>query len=108
MKKQINTYMIAGALMLLSFSSIGQQQRKSSLISTDGYWVVEGNLHTPLQHTIRFYNNDNVLIGTKELGGVKLNTKKRKVKIMLKQGLESSLLAWGQKKTEPVIARSRP
>ncbi len=105
--------MIAGVFSFLSLASIGQQehQHKPSWISSKGYWVVEGNIHSPLQHTIRFYNNDNLLIGIKELGGVKLDIKKRKVKMMLKESLESSLLAWEQKKTDhnqPIMATIKP
>ena len=105
--------MIAGFFTVLSVSCFGQQERqpKPSWLSTKGYWVVEGNVNAPLQHTVRFYNNDNLLIGIKELGGTKLNISKRKVKMMLKQNLDASLLAWEQQKaksTQSGIAITTP
>jgi hypothetical protein len=95
MKKKIQQYMAAGIFSFISLIAAGQDQpEKPSWVTDKGYWVVESNIHTPLQHSIRFYNNENVLIGRKELSGVKLDTRKRKVKLMLKEVLESSLLAW--------------
>jgi hypothetical protein len=59
---------------------------------------VEGNVKTPLENTIRFYNNDDILVYKESLSGVKLNTNKRKVKMKLKQVLESSIIAWESKR----------
>ena len=69
-------------------------------VPSKGYWVVESNIKTPRQHTVYFYNDNNELIYTEKLSGVKLNMKKNKVKMQLKQALEEALLTW-EKKREP-------
>jgi hypothetical protein len=67
-------------------------------VSDKGYWVVESNINTPLEHLIRFYTNDDVLIYKETVSGIKLNPDKRKVKMKLKKILESSVVAWQQRK----------
>lgn len=66
--------------------------------SDKGYWVVESNKKPALEHTLRFYTNDNVLMYTETLTGIKLNPAKRKVKMQLKQALETSAIAWQKNK----------
>jgi hypothetical protein len=99
MKKKIGKYVAAGLLLFISISSFSQDNERSTpaWVSDQGYWVVESNLHQPLQHTVRFYNNEHIIIATKDISGTKLNVKKRKVKMQLKSMLESSLLAWAAK-----------
>lgn len=67
-------------------------------VSDKGYWVTESNVQTPTNHIIRFYTNEDILVYTEKLNGVKLNINKRKVKMKLKKALEISLLAWEQHK----------
>jgi len=67
-------------------------------VSEKGYWMLESDLHTPLKHIIRFYNNDNILVHTENLVGVKLNINKRNVKIKLKKALEETLILCEQHK----------
>lgn len=102
MKQQMKYWLAFFALSLLSFNSFSQNEDQSSSaskwISDKGYWVIESNINEPLQHLIRFYNNDDVLVYKEALAGVKLNPAKRKVKMMLKTVLESSLLAWEKKR----------
>ena len=101
MNKQIKKYMIAGIFSFICLSGLAQQSGSNpSWVPEKGYWVVESNINSPLQHSIRFYNNENVLIGRKELGGVRLNPKKRKTKVMLNEILEASLLAWERHQKE--------
>ena len=95
-------------LILLSLTSIGsfaqlsfQQERRPKLpgwVSEKGYWVVESNIHSPLNHVVSFYTNDNQLIYNETLTGIKLNPEKRKVKLKLKKILESAVLAQENKK----------
>lgn len=87
-------------LSLISCYSFAQNEPSSSprWVSEKGYWVAESNIHSPLDHVIRFYNNDNVLVYKETLSGVKLNLNKRKVKMKLKKVLDSSVLAWEKKK----------
>lgn len=65
-------------------------------ISQKGYWVVESNIHQPLTHQVRFYNNENALLYRETVSGVKLDPAKKKVKMRLRKVLETALLAWEQ------------
>lgn len=95
-------------LTLLSLISIGsfaqlsfQQERRPKFpgwVSEKGYWVVESNIHSPLNHVVSFYTNDNKLIYKETLTDIKLNPEKRKVKLKLKKILESAVLAQENKK----------
>ena len=98
MKKKIGSYAAVCMLLFVSLSSFSQAGKDDtpSWVSDKGYWVVESNLHQPREHSIRFYNNENILIGTQHITGTKLNPKKRKVKMQLKSMLESSLLVWNK------------
>lgn len=101
MKKQFKTGI---ALLLFSFFALAasaQEEQPATVAkwaSDKGYWVVEGNVNQPLNHTIRFYNNSDVLLYTETLSNVKLNFNKSRVKMKLKKVLESAVLAWEQKK----------
>jgi len=78
-----------------------QQERRPKFpgwVSDKGYWVVESNINSPLNHIISFYNNDNELLYKETLTGVKMNPEKRKVKMKLKKVLESAVLALEKKK----------
>ena len=94
--------MAAGIFVLISFTSYSQEDdhHTPAWVSDKGYWVVEDNIHQPLQHLVRFYNNHNILVGMQDISGAKLNLKKRKVKMQLKSMLETSLLVWEKKRSE--------
>ncbi|MEO5681382.1 MAG: hypothetical protein ABIQ88_02010 [Chitinophagaceae bacterium] len=96
MKKKITQYMLISFFILASFNSFSQEasHRTPAWVSDKGYWVVEGNIHQPLQCSVRFYNNDHVLTGKTAINGTRLNVRKRKVKMRLKAMLETSLLLW--------------
>jgi hypothetical protein len=100
MKKMINTWMICMAICLFSISSFAQSEKQETprWVSDKGYWVVENNVKDPLNHIIRFYTNDDVMIYKETLNGVRLNTNRTKVKMKLKKVLEASAIAWEQKK----------
>ncbi len=100
MKQNLRIWMIVVTFNLVSF--IGYAQNRPSKIprwvSEKGYWVIESNINSPVNHIIRFYNNENELLYQETLTGVKMNAGKRKVKMKLKKVLESSFLAWEKKK----------
>ena len=101
MKQAIKTGIFVLALILIAFSSFSQEEKKAAVpkwVSDKGYWVVEGNIHSPREHTVRFYNNDNVQIYKETISGTKINFKRAKVKMKLKQALESAILAWERNK----------
>jgi hypothetical protein len=104
MKQKTKTWMAAVILSFISFSSFAQEEIVTTTtptprwVSDKGYWVVEGNIHSPLNHIVWFYNNDNTLIYKEVVTGIKLNVGKRKVKMKLKKALETSVMAWEQKR----------
>ncbi|MBN8783458.1 MAG: hypothetical protein ABS85_01880 [Sphingobacteriales bacterium SCN 48-20] len=84
------------AAMQLSAQVAGRTPR---WVSAQGYWVAESNKQQPLEHSIRFYNNDDVLVYEEKLSGVKLNLERRKVRMKLKSVLEQAVVAWQQQKS---------
>lgn len=108
MKKQIKTLSLAIGLIL--FTGITYSQKGSHpfppWVSKRGYWVAESNIHTPRNHVIRFYTNDNVLVYTESLTDIKLDIDKRKVKMKLKKALETALLLSEQHKMPEMISGS--
>ncbi|TMI69630.1 MAG: hypothetical protein E6H09_19550 [Bacteroidetes bacterium] len=99
--KQIRPFLLVAALSLASFGLMAQAEKQSTIprwVPDNGYWVLESNIHQPLDHVIRFYNNDNTLIYTETVTGMKINLKKKKVKMKLKIALESALTAWEKNK----------
>ncbi len=65
-------------------------------ISEKGYWVIESNIKLPKTSVVNFYNNDNVLIYSEKVEGVKLNTERRQTCMRLKKVLDQSLIVWGK------------
>jgi hypothetical protein len=96
MKKTIAVCLAAGILVLVSLNSFGQQAyyKTPAWVSEKGYWVAENNLRTPRHCILRFYSNDNILVGTKEFSGSRLKLNRRKTKMQLKRMLEAELLQW--------------
>ena len=99
MKKMITAGLLVAIFTLSYFVAPAQEEAvyKPRWTSEKGYWVIEGNIKTPLSHTVRFYNNQDVMVYSEQIEGVKLNANKRKVKMKLKQALESALLAFESK-----------
>ena len=106
MKQQLKRILAVAVFSLIV--SVTYAQDDSSITapwaSDKGYWVVEGNIHAPLDHIIRFYNNENDLVYTETLSGVKLDIRKKKVKMKLKKALETALLLCEQHKEPETIS----
>jgi len=98
--KQVKNLIAIVVFTFIASSAFAQKEKNAAApwVSDKGYWVVESNVKTPQQHTLRFYTNDDVLMYTETLSGVKLNLNKKKVKMQLKQALETSAIAWQQNK----------
>ena len=96
MKKIISIAAVV-AMCFISLTSFSQSQAPR-WVSDKGYWVIESTITSPLEHVVRFYNNDDILLYKESLSGVRLDPKKRKVKMKLKKVLESSITAWQKKK----------
>ena len=96
--KQFKIWTTAIALLLIMAGAKAQTEKTAPWGSHKGYWVVEGNINSPLQHTIRFYTNADVLVYSETVSNGKLDPEKRKVKMKLKQVLETAVLAWERSK----------
>jgi hypothetical protein len=98
MKRVIKTWIAIALLGMLSITAAAQEERSKPApwVSDKGYWVVESNINSPLNHTVWFYNNTGDMIYKESLTGVRLNPDKRKVKMKLKKVLETAVIAWQQ------------
>ena len=67
-------------------------------VSENGYWVIEGNIHSPKSNTLYCYNNEDSLIYTEKIEGVKINTRRRATLKRLNKLLDRSLIAWNSSK----------
>jgi hypothetical protein len=108
MKTKIFSLFIIG--MMIQAAVVAQQHNpppSPAWVSEKGWWVVESNIHTPRQHIVYFYNNDGVLVYKEKIEGVRINPTKRNTRMLLKQVLESSVLAWEnqhrQKENEALV-----
>lgn len=105
MKKHLYSLLIV-LFFAASFSASAQAQKaRAKCISPLGYWVVQGNKNTPLHNTVYFYNNQNLLVYSEKLDGVKMNINKRKTLLKLKSALEQAIVAWqnGQKQNNLLV-----
>ena len=106
MKQQIKN-LFAAATFVLAVSAAHTQSNSSFAapwVSDKGYWVVENNIHDPLNNIIHFYSNENRLVHTEKLAGIKLDINKKKVKMKLKKALEKTLLLCEQHKKMETIS----
>jgi hypothetical protein len=115
MKKTFGKYAAAFVLLFISFSSFSQDNdtqdkniKTPSWVSDNGYWTMENNIHQPLKSTIYFYNNQDVLIGEKEISGKKMNVKRKRIKMQLKAMLETSLVAWNNQHPNATDLAKKP
>lgn len=96
MKKKIKCLIVFLTFVVISSCSVAQSQtheRVPKWVSDKGYWVLESNIHSPLEHTVLFYNNENILVYKESISGMRLNPKKTSVKMKLKKALEAALMA---------------
>ena len=98
MKQQLKTGLILSLFMLLTIAGTAQNRSAAETTSAMGFWVAESNLSSPMDHVLRFYTNNNELVYTETLNGVKLKLAKKKIRVKLKEVLESSILAWQKNK----------
>ncbi|WP_114792996.1 hypothetical protein U0035_15930 [Niabella yanshanensis] len=98
---------VLACFLSLGLNAIGQSKeaKLKPWVCSNGFWVVETNVKTPLFNKVRFYTNNGLLMEEKEINGARLNVKKRKVKIELKQMLEAVALAWEQQHKSEWVKR---
>lgn len=90
-------WIVTGIIGLLLHTAVVAQNKPRPVpefASSKGWWMIESNIHSPKQHIVYFYNNDGVMVYKEKLEDVRLNPEKRKIKMQLKQVLETTVLAW--------------
>lgn len=98
--KNLTAFALLTSLVISAHTAMAQdeatvgQPRFPKWISEKGYWVIESNIKTPKSSIVRFYTNDRHLIYTEKVEGVKLNVKKKKTLMNLKNVLEKVVYAW--------------
>lgn len=94
--KELRIFVVSALFCFACYQGQAQDtgQAIPKWISKKGYWVVESNIHDPLNHQVRFYNNDDILLYKETITGVKLDPDRKRVKMRLKKVLDTTLLAW--------------
>lgn len=90
-------WIVTGVIGILLHTAVIAQNKPRPApewTSQKGWWMIEGNIHSPKQHIVYFYNNEGILVYKEKLEGVRLNPEKRKLKMQLKQVLEATVVAW--------------
>jgi len=90
--------LLTALLFFLVVTASAQQQKIPNWLSPTGYWVVESKKQSPRDHIIWFYNNEHTLVYKETLTGTRLHTNRRKVRLKLKEVLETSVTAWENNK----------
>ena len=101
MKHYLRILIVLICSISISLSVKSQQAKNKSLkklLSENGYWVIEGNIHSPKTNTFYCYNNEDSLIYTEKIEGVKINTRRRATLKRLNKLLDRSLIAWNSSK----------
>ncbi len=81
--------------LLAGKSSFAQQA--SNVKEENGYFVLINTKEEKKITTVRFYNNENVMIYEEKVSGVKFNLKRKKTVEMLYKGLDKAVIAWNKK-----------
>lgn len=99
--QKVSMLLLASVLlgMALMAQTLPAKKEKSrpripAWVSDKGYWVLERNINNPGTHTVLFYDNNNKLMYSETISGVKLNPESRKTKMKLKKALENSAATW--------------
>lgn len=104
MKKTFIVLTLMLGLLAAAFSANAQEEESTPIasvipkyVSDKGYWVVEGNIHNKQEHTIHFYNNNDLKIYQETIPG-KLNLNRHKTLMHMKRMLDAAVIAWEQKR----------
>jgi hypothetical protein len=103
MNKRFKGQTLIIGLMITALSVSAQEEETAPIasvipkyVSDKGFWVVEGNIHNKQEHTIHFYNNDDLQVYQQRITG-SLKLKKRKILMHIKRMLDTAVVAWEQR-----------
>ena len=104
MKKTFKIQALLLGLLMTAVSVNAQEEDSAPVasiipkyVSDKGYWVVEGNIHNKQEHTIHFYNNDDLKVYEQTITG-RLKLNKPKTLMHIKRMLDTAVVAWEQKR----------
>ena len=110
----MKAYIRVTAILIFHFAAIfaSAQQNSSEWkevavpwVPDSGYWVVVSNIHTPKFAVVHFYTNDNIEIHMEQIDGIRLNCKRKKVKLILDKVLENALShQWGSGSKDQLLS----
>jgi hypothetical protein len=96
MKKTISILALTVVMVSFAICNVSAQTNKTTF-QQNGYFVLESNKTDKKATTVRFYNDNNVLVYEEKVTGVKFNLNRTKTLDKLNEGLEKALLAWNEK-----------
>lgn len=91
MKSYFKTIITILALLIFFYSAHSQPKKYTS---DEGFWVLSSNIHQKKIATVQYYLNNSNLIYEETLSGICFNIKRKKNLMILKEGLEKSIVAW--------------
>ena len=104
MKKIFKVQAILLGLIMAAVSVNAQEEESVPVasvipkyVSDKGYWVVEDNIHNKQEHTIHFYNNEDLKVYQQTITG-RLKLNKRKTLMHIRRMLDAAVVAWEQKR----------
>ena len=104
MKKTFKVFALMIGLIITAFSATAQEEEITPMasgvpkyVSDKGYWVVEGNIHNKQEHTVHFYNNEDLKVYQETITG-KLKLNRRKTLMYMKRMLDAAVVAWEQRR----------
>lgn len=104
MKKTFKVLALILGLIVTAFAATAQEEETTPIasvipkyVSDKGYWVAEGNIHNKEEHTIHFYNNEDLKVYQETITG-KLKLNRRKTLMHMKRMLDAAVVAWEQRK----------
>jgi hypothetical protein len=89
---------MCAATISVAQEQITKRNKSPRWVSEKGFWQIESNINSPEKSTVYFYNNENALVYKEHVEGIVLDLNKRRVKMRLKNALETALLSWSNKR----------
>lgn len=80
--------------LLVSFSRPAFARPFPKWVSEKGYWQAETNIHRPWSTTIRFFNNDGILVYQENIEGRYLDLTRKKTLKRLKKLCDRAVVTW--------------
>jgi len=90
----MKVYLFIFFWLLSATICFAQPSPASRWVSEKGYWQIVSNIKTPKSNTVYFYTNHGDLVYSEKIEDIKINLKKKKTLLKLKEVLEQTVIAW--------------